>query len=107
MIIYGITAALFSYCVSLMVASPLAAFAAVAGYQFIMFIVSWIKPSDILIFQLLIGLLKLYLSSYLLVLTYGKVTEATRLITIIHFTTSIVAPVCSVVSNHVLPPNIF
>ncbi|KAF4612016.1 hypothetical protein D9613_004324 [Agrocybe pediades] len=87
MVIYGITAALFSYCISLMVSSPLAAFAAVAGYQFIMFI--------------------LYLSSYLLVLTYGKVTEATRLITIIHFTTSIVAPVCSVIRAALVSVNLF
>ena len=40
LILYGITAALFSYCISLMVASPLAAFATVAGYQFAIFIVS-------------------------------------------------------------------
>jgi len=39
MILYGIAAALFAYCVSLMVASPLAAFAVVAGYQFIIFTV--------------------------------------------------------------------
>lgn len=39
MVLYGITGALFSYCVSLIVASPLAAFAAVAGYQVIMMIV--------------------------------------------------------------------
>lgn len=36
--LYGITGALFSYCVSL-VASPLAGFAVVAGYQIVMFIV--------------------------------------------------------------------
>lgn len=43
---------------------------------------------------------KLYLASPLLVLTYGKATESSNLITIIHFTTSIVAPVASVVSHH-------
>ena len=39
MVLYGITGALFSYCVSLAVTSPLAAFAAVAGYQIIIFVV--------------------------------------------------------------------
>jgi hypothetical protein len=42
---------------------------------------------------------KLYLASPLLVLTYGKATESSNLITIIHFTTSIVAPVANVVSH--------
>lgn len=39
LVLYGITATLFAYCASLFSASPLAAFAAVAGYQVIMFIV--------------------------------------------------------------------
>lgn len=37
---YGIVGTLFSYVVSLFVTSPLAAFAATAGYQIIMFVVS-------------------------------------------------------------------
>ena len=45
LVLYGIAGALFSYCVSLMVASPLAAFATVAGYQFIMFIVRFPSTS--------------------------------------------------------------
>ena len=40
LVLYGIVGALFAYCVSLLMTSPLAAFAAVAGYQIIMFIVS-------------------------------------------------------------------
>jgi ATP-binding cassette subfamily A (ABC1) protein 3 len=40
MVLYGITGTLFAYCVSLVVVSPLAAFAAVAGYQIVMFLVS-------------------------------------------------------------------
>ncbi|KAF9535634.1 hypothetical protein CPB83DRAFT_878765 [Crepidotus variabilis] len=87
LVLYGITAALFAYSVSLMVSSPLAAFATVAGYQFVIFI--------------------LYLSSYLLVLTYAPVTQATRLITIIHFTVSIVAPVASVVRAALVSANLF
>ena len=39
LVLYGVVGALFSYCVSLIVASPLAAFALSAGYQVIMFVV--------------------------------------------------------------------
>jgi hypothetical protein len=40
MVLYGIAATLFAYCVSLVVSSPLAAFAATAGIEVVMFIVS-------------------------------------------------------------------
>lgn len=40
LVLYGITGALFSYCVSLITTSPLAAFAAVAAYGVISFVVS-------------------------------------------------------------------
>jgi hypothetical protein len=43
LVLYGITGALFAYCVSLIMTSPLAAFAAVAGYQIVMFIVNQIS----------------------------------------------------------------
>jgi hypothetical protein len=39
MVLYGIAATLFAYCVSLVVSSPLAAFAATAGIEVVMFIV--------------------------------------------------------------------
>ena len=39
MFLYGIAATLFAYCVSLLMSSPLASFAAVAGYQMVFFIV--------------------------------------------------------------------
>ncbi|KAF9011286.1 hypothetical protein BDQ17DRAFT_1298756 [Cyathus striatus] len=87
MVLYGIAGALFSYCVSLIVASPLAAFAAVAGYQVVMFI--------------------LYLAGYLLVLTYGKTSQANQMITIIHFTVSVVAPVASVTRAALVSVNLF
>ncbi|KAG2022539.1 multidrug resistance protein 1 [Coprinopsis cinerea AmutBmut pab1-1] len=87
MVLYGITAALFSYCASLWMSSPLAAFAAVAGYQFVVFV--------------------LYLCGYLLVLTYGETSSASKVITIIHFTTSIVAPVCSVTRAALVSVNLF
>jgi ATP-binding cassette subfamily A (ABC1) protein 3 len=44
LVLYGIVGALFAYCVSLLFVSPLAAFAAVSGYQLVMFMVS-VKPS--------------------------------------------------------------
>lgn len=40
LVLYGIVGALFAYCISLAMSSPLASFAAVAGYQIIMYIVS-------------------------------------------------------------------
>jgi ATP-binding cassette subfamily A (ABC1) protein 3 len=92
LVLYGITGALFAYCVSLMVKSPLAAFAAVAGYQIVMSIVSlyslpWYSTD----------LSKLYLAGYLLILTYAKTSSAASIITIIHFTLSLLSPVASVV----------
>ena len=96
-VLYGITATLFSYCLSLMAASPLAAFAIVAGYQFIMFVVSKYDPVR---HSIWLTALQLYLTTYLLIFTFGKISESSRLITITHFTTSILAPVASVVSRN-------
>jgi len=39
LVLYGWVSALFAYCASLFTTSPLAAFAAVAGYQVVYFIV--------------------------------------------------------------------
>ncbi|KAJ7083357.1 hypothetical protein B0H15DRAFT_911901 [Mycena belliarum] len=87
MMLYGIAGTLFSYCVSLVVVSPLAAFAAVAGYQIVMFL--------------------LYLAGYLLVLTYAKISDANSFITIIHFTLSILSPVASVTRAGLVSVNLF
>ncbi|KAJ7083358.1 hypothetical protein B0H15DRAFT_422992 [Mycena belliarum] len=87
MVLYGIAGTLFAYCVSLVVVSPLAAFAAVAGYQIVMFL--------------------LYLAGYLLVLTYAKTSDANRFITIIHFTLSILSPVASVTRAGLVSVNLF
>lgn len=51
LVLYGITGALFSYCVSLITESPLAAFAVVAGYQVIMFIVRFLTAIPMPIFN--------------------------------------------------------
>ncbi|KAF7340910.1 hypothetical protein MSAN_02075900 [Mycena sanguinolenta] len=87
MVLYGIAGTLFAYCVSVAVTSPLAAFAAVAGYQIVMFL--------------------LYLAGYLLVLTYAKTSDANRLITIIHFTLSVLSPVASVTRAGLVSVNLF
>ncbi|THU78042.1 P-loop containing nucleoside triphosphate hydrolase protein, partial [Dendrothele bispora CBS 962.96] len=87
LILYGVAGTLFAYFVSLFVSSPLAAFAAVAGYQVVMFV--------------------LYLAGYLLTLTYAKTSEAGRIITIIHFTLSVLSPVASVVRASLVSVNLF
>ncbi|KAI0830875.1 P-loop containing nucleoside triphosphate hydrolase protein [Trametes gibbosa] len=87
LVLYGIVGALFSYCVSLAVASPLAAFALSAGYQVIMFV--------------------LYLAAYLLTLTYAKTSQAGTDLSIIHYTMSILAPVASVLRASFVSVNLF
>ncbi|KLO20603.1 P-loop containing nucleoside triphosphate hydrolase protein [Schizopora paradoxa] len=85
--LYGIAGALFSYCVSLVAQSPLAAFAIVAGYQVIMFII--------------------YTAGYLLTLTYAKTSQAGSIITIIHFTVSLASPVASPLRASFVSVNLF
>ncbi|KAL6298600.1 hypothetical protein BKA93DRAFT_743844 [Sparassis latifolia] len=87
LVLYGIVGALFSYCVSLGVTSPLAAFAVSAGYQVIMFI--------------------LYVAAYLLTFTYAKTSDANRELTIIHYTMSVLAPVNSVLRASFVSVNLF
>ncbi|TFK69897.1 P-loop containing nucleoside triphosphate hydrolase protein [Pluteus cervinus] len=87
MVLYGITAALFAYCASLIASSPLAAFAIVAAYQSVVFI--------------------LYITTYLLVLTYAKTSDASSLVTTLHFTLSIVSPVTSVTRASLISLNLF
>ncbi|VDB86266.1 unnamed protein product [Peniophora sp. CBMAI 1063] len=85
--LYGVAGALFAYVVSLITSSPLAAFAIAAGYQIIMFTA--------------------YIAAYLLTLTYAKTSEAASIITIIHFTLSIVAPVASILRTAFVSVNLF
>ncbi|KAI0042590.1 P-loop containing nucleoside triphosphate hydrolase protein [Auriscalpium vulgare] len=86
-VLYGIVGALFSYCISLATASPLAAFATAAGYQIINFVI--------------------YLAAYLLTLTYAKTSQAGRIITILHFTLSILSPVASIMRAGFVSVNLF
>jgi hypothetical protein len=46
MVLYGVAATLFAYCVSLVVDSPLAAFAATAGVEIVLFIVGTLHSVD-------------------------------------------------------------
>ncbi|KAF9022600.1 P-loop containing nucleoside triphosphate hydrolase protein [Hymenopellis radicata] len=87
LVLYGVAGTLLSYCFSLLVASPLGAFAASAGYQAVMFL--------------------LYLAGYLLTLTYAKASESSRLITIIHFCLSVLSPVASVERAAFVSINLF
>ncbi|KIJ48856.1 hypothetical protein M422DRAFT_161958 [Sphaerobolus stellatus SS14] len=87
LVLYGWAAALFAYCVSLFTPSPLAAFAAMAGYQALYFI--------------------LYLAGYLLIITYAKNSAAAGLITIIHFTIATISPVGSVLRAALVSVNLF
>ncbi|KAK0209024.1 hypothetical protein DFS33DRAFT_1372220 [Desarmillaria ectypa] len=80
-------ATLFAYCVSLVASTPLAAFAAVAAYEIVMFV--------------------LYLAGYLLTLTYAKTSKANDIITIIHFTLSVLSPIASVTRAALVSVNLF
>ncbi|THH01206.1 hypothetical protein EW026_g1452 [Hermanssonia centrifuga] len=81
LVLYGMVGALFSYCISLVVSSPLAAFAASAGYQVIMFV--------------------LYIADYLLILTYAKSASADN------YTLSILSPVASALRSAFVSVNLF
>ncbi|KAG2067404.1 P-loop containing nucleoside triphosphate hydrolase protein [Suillus decipiens] len=87
LVLYGIVGALFAYCVSLFMSSPLSSFAAVAGYQIIMYI--------------------LYLGGYLLTLTYATPSQSGAIITIIHFTLSVLSPVASIMRAAFVSVNLF
>lgn len=51
LVLYGIAGTLFAYCMSLLVTTPLAAFALVAGYQVVMFVVSTLFCFVVVCFQ--------------------------------------------------------
>ncbi|CCL98836.1 uncharacterized protein FIBRA_00841 [Fibroporia radiculosa] len=87
LVLYGIVGALFSYCVSLAVTSPLAAFAISAGYQVVMYI--------------------LYLAAFLLTLTYAKTAADNRDLALIHFTMSVASPVASALQASFVSVNLF
>ncbi|KAF8900796.1 hypothetical protein CPB85DRAFT_1439365 [Mucidula mucida] len=87
MVLYGVAATLLSYCFSLVVSSPLGAFAASAGYQAVMFLI--------------------YFAGYLFTLTYAKTSDADHIITILNFTLSLLSPVASVERAAFVSVNLF
>ncbi|KAF4611653.1 hypothetical protein D9613_004331 [Agrocybe pediades] len=87
MVLYAISGTLFSYALSLMVSSPLGAFAISAVYQFLCFI--------------------MYLSAYLLAFTYAKLSETTQVTTKIHFLLSFTAPIASLARATLVSVNLF
>ncbi|OSD01185.1 P-loop containing nucleoside triphosphate hydrolase protein [Trametes coccinea BRFM310] len=87
MVLYGFTGTLFAYCFSLFITSPLTAFAAVAAYQVVIF--------------------ALYIMAYVLSFTYAEVAFINRDLTMIHFTVSIISPVCNVLRAALIAINLF
>ena len=85
-VLYGMVGALFAYSFTMFTTSPLSAFAATAGYQIVMYIVSL----SVLLRSLSIYCLsQLYLAGYLLTLTYAKKSEADHIITIIRMSSEL------------------
>ncbi|KAG0704009.1 P-loop containing nucleoside triphosphate hydrolase protein [Suillus ampliporus] len=87
LVLYGIVGALFAYCVSLFMPTPLSSFAVAAGYQIVMF--------------------TLYIVGYLVTLTYAAPSQSSNIITIIHFTLSVLSPVASVMRSAFVSINLF
>ncbi|KAF3942382.1 hypothetical protein ABW19_dt0205534 [Dactylella cylindrospora] len=85
--LYGLAAVLFAYIVSLLAKSQLAAFAMVAGYQAVMFL--------------------LYMIGYMSVLTYSPIEDQNRNILIVHFVLAIISPVPSFVRAMFAALNLF
>ncbi|KAF7354423.1 ABC transporter A family member 2 [Mycena venus] len=87
LVLHGITGTLLAYCMTLVVVSPLSAFAATAAYQIIMFM--------------------LYLAGYLLTYTYANPAYANGMVKAIHFTLSFLSPVASVTRAGIVSVNLF
>ncbi|EPS40521.1 hypothetical protein H072_5599 [Dactylellina haptotyla CBS 200.50] len=85
--LYGLAAVLFAYVVSLLAKSQLAAFAMVAGYQAVMFL--------------------LYMIGYMSVLTYSPIENQNRDIIIVHFAMAVISPVPSFVRGLFASLNLF
>ncbi|KAK6508089.1 hypothetical protein TWF506_010193 [Arthrobotrys conoides] len=87
LMLYGLAAVLFAYIVSLLAKSQLAAFAMVAGYNAVLFL--------------------LYMIGYMSVLTYSPIADQNRNIIIVHFALSIISPVPSFVRGLFASLNLF
>ncbi|KAI9067182.1 hypothetical protein FKP32DRAFT_1755315, partial [Trametes sanguinea] len=87
MVLYGFTGTLFAYCFSVFITSPLGAFSSVAAYQVVIF--------------------ALYIVAYFLSFTYAEVSFISRDLTLIHFTVSLICPVCNVLRAALVAINLF
>ncbi|KAJ7511663.1 P-loop containing nucleoside triphosphate hydrolase protein [Mycena galericulata] len=87
LVLYGIAGTLLAYCMTLVVLSPLSAFAATAAYQFLMFI--------------------LYIAGYMLAYTFADPALATGMIQTIHFTLSLLSPIASVTRAGIISIDLF
>jgi ABC-type multidrug transport system fused ATPase/permease subunit len=85
--LYGIAGALFAYIFSLFVSSSLAAWAVVAGWNVIWFL--------------------LYLAADLLLLTYDKSARAGHHLTVVYFTMGIISPVVPLIRAALVSLNVF
>ncbi|OLN95975.1 ABC transporter A family member 2 [Colletotrichum chlorophyti] len=85
--LYGLTAILLAYCISLFCKTQLSTYAWVAAGQAVLFLV--------------------YLIAYMCVVTYSPVVSTDRNILVAHFTISAVAPIGSVVRAMFLAMNLF
>ena len=84
---YGLASILLSYVVSLFARSQLAAFAVVAGYQAVLFL--------------------LYFIAYLSVLTYSPTNKVDSYLEIVHFTISLISPAGSLIRGMFVGLNVF
>jgi ATP-binding cassette subfamily A (ABC1) protein 3 len=96
MTLYGIAGTLLAYCMTLVALSPLAAFAATAAYQIVIFIVRSLERSSRFCANFSLYC-QLYLSSYLLIYTYANPAFADGMINTVLFTLSLLSPVVSIV----------
>ncbi|KAI5294831.1 hypothetical protein KEM52_003074, partial [Ascosphaera acerosa] len=85
--LYGIASVLLAYLVSMFATSQLAAFAFAAGKQAIFFL--------------------LYMIAYFCILTYAPIDNIDSDITIVHFTLSLISPICNLTRSMLLTLNLF
>jgi ATP-binding cassette, subfamily A (ABC1), member 3 len=85
--LYGVAGALFAYTFSLFLSSSLAAWAIVAGWNVIWFL--------------------LYLAADLLLLTYDKSANAGKHLTVVYFTMGIISPVIPLIRAALVSLNVF
>ncbi|TFK42171.1 hypothetical protein BDQ12DRAFT_677739 [Crucibulum laeve] len=87
MVLYGMVGTLFAYLIAIFVRSPLAAFSVAAGTQFVLFL--------------------LYLVGYVVTTFSALPFEAPHILSVVHFTLSLTAPIASLTRAALLSVNLF